>query len=99
MKHFLIDIVFTVPMDQVEKVVPAHREFLQQGYDRQLLLMSGPKSPRTGGIVIGRAETLEAIQAFFHDDPYATAGVAKHHFTEFLPVKRQSFVEGWVNGA
>jgi len=97
MKHFLIDIVFTAPWEQVEKVVPAHREYLQKGYDQQLLLLSGPKNPRTGGIVIGRAESLEAIQAFFKSDPYALEGVAKHVITEFNPVKRQAIVEAWVN--
>lgn len=96
MKHFVVEITFSVPFEKVEPVVPAHREFLQGGYDAGLLLMSGPQNPRVGGIVVARAESLEAIQALFAKDPYQLNGVATYRFVEFNPVKRQAFLESWV---
>jgi len=55
MKHFIVEITFTAPIARIEEIVPQHRAFLQTGYDRAGCLMSGPKNPRTGGIVVARA--------------------------------------------
>ena len=98
MKHFVVEIIYTAPIEKIEAVLPEHRAFLQTGYDRGWLLMSGPMSPRTGGIVVARAPSLEELQSFFRQDPYALHHVAAHRFSEFTPVKRQPLVEGWVNG-
>jgi uncharacterized protein YciI len=98
MKHFIVEITFTAPIARIEEIVPQHRAFLQTGYDRGWLLMSGPKNPRTGGIVVARAPSLDEIQAFFGQDPYQLGQVATYRFTEFSPVKRQAFMESWANG-
>ena len=100
MLHFVVEITFTTPdFSRIEPIVPGHRSFLQVGYDRGWLLMSGPQNPRTGGMVIARAPSRAELEAFFRADPYATAGVASYRFTEFNPVKRQAFLESWVTGA
>lgn len=98
MKHFIVQIIYQVEMEAINAVLPEHRAFLRGGYERGLLLCSGPQNPRTGGIVVARAESLDAIQDFFQQDPYLLHGVAEHIFTEFEPVLRQSFLEDWVNG-
>lgn len=99
MLHFVVEITFTAGFGRIEPIVPEHRAFLQVGYDRGWLLMSGPKNPRDGGMVIARAPAKADIEAFFRDDPYAKAGVATYRFTEFNPVKRQAFLESWSTGA
>lgn len=98
MKHFLIEVTYTAPAEKIDAVLADHRAFLQKGYDQGLLLMSGPQNPRTGGIIIGRAESMEAIQAYFAQDPYALEKVATHRFVEFNPVKHQPIVADWVAG-
>jgi len=98
MKHFLVEVNYAVPLEQIDAVLAEHRAFLQTGYDRGLLLMSGPLNPRSGGRVVARAESLEEIQAFFAQDPYNLKGLATYAFYEFEPVKRQPFMEDWVKG-
>lgn len=98
MLHFVVEIIFTAEFARVEPVVPAHRNFLQTGYDRGWLLMSGPQNPRVGGMLIARAPSKAELETFFREDPYAQAGVASYRFTEFNPVKRQPFLESWVAG-
>ena len=98
MKHFLVEITYVAPPEAVAAVVERHRAYLQIGYDRGLLLMSGRQNPPAGGIVIARAELLEEIAAYFAQDPYATEKVATHRFVEFNPVKHQEFLAGWVAG-
>jgi len=98
MKHFVVNIMYQVPMEEVSQVLPEHRAFLRGGYERGLLLCSGPQNPRTGGIALARAESLDAIQDFFMQDPYFLQGIATHQFTEFEPVLYQGFLEDWVKG-
>lgn len=95
MKFFLVEINYTVPLPQIEAATPAHRAFLQTGYERGVLLCSGPKVPRTGGVVIARGESLEAVQEFFTGDPFQKQQLADYRFVEFNPVKRASFAEDW----
>ncbi len=99
MKHFLVSIQYKVPVEQLGDNVRLHREFLQIGYDRGWLLMSGPRNPKTGGIIIARTHSLEALAEFFKDDPYQLAGLADHEFTEFDPVRFQPFLADWVTGS
>ena len=97
MKNFMIEITYIVPFEQLTDTVPEHRNFLQTGYDKGWLLCSGPQVPKTGGIVIARAPSMEEIVQFFTNDPYQKKGFATYRFCEFEPVKRQAFLEDWVS--
>ncbi|MEA4907664.1 MAG: YciI family protein [Anaerolineaceae bacterium] len=99
MKHFIVEITYTVPFEQLKGIVPLHRQFLEEGYQRGLLLCSGPLPSRTGGIVVARAASLEELQDFFDRDPYHLQDIATHHCVEFEPVKHQAFLAAWVSGA
>jgi uncharacterized protein YciI len=96
MKHFLIEITYTAGPERIAEIRGEHRAYVQTGYDRGLLLYSGPQVPPLGGIVLGRAKSLEEIQTFFDGDPYHIKGVATHRFVEFNPVLNQSFMEPWI---
>ncbi|XHR26952.1 MAG: YciI family protein [Chthoniobacteraceae bacterium] len=98
MKHFVVEITYTAPSEAVAAVLERHRAYLQKGYEAGLLLMSGPQNPKTGGMIIARAESLDAIESYFANDPYQTEGVGKHRFIEFVPVKQQPFMVGWIEG-
>lgn len=98
MKHFLVDIHYSVPVEQLVDILPAHRAFLQTGYASGILLMSGPKEPRTGGYAIARSDSQEELEVFFKDDPYHIKQVATHTFVEFKPVLFQPWMDDWVNG-
>jgi uncharacterized protein YciI len=98
MLHFLVEITYTVPFEALSGVVAEHRAYLQTGYDKGWLLISGPLNPKTGGLVVAKAPSAEAIREFFRTDPYAMKGLATYNFVEFEPVKRQAFLEEWMTG-
>ncbi len=58
--------------------------------------MSGPMNPKTGEVVIARAQSLSDIQAFFAFDPYLANQAATYNFVEFEPVKFQPFLKDWL---
>lgn len=97
MLHFVVEIIYKAPIEKIEAVLELHRKFLQEGYDKGLLLMSGPQVPRIGGIVIARANSMEEIAEFFSKDPYNEKGLAHYQYIQFNPVKHSEIVTDWVN--
>jgi len=95
-KHFIIEITYTATIGKIDAILSDHRAFLQSGYDQGLVLMSGPQNPRTGGIIVARAESLEAAKQFFSQDPFQTKKAARYRFIEFSPVKHTALVRDWV---
>ncbi len=97
MKHFVVEIIYTRPFDEVTAVIDAHRAYLQTGYQKGLLLISGPQEPRVGGILLVKSDSLATVQSFCDDDPYAQHNVAKHRIIEFLPKSHIPALKSWVD--
>lgn len=96
MKHYMVEITYSIPADELGEIIAQHRAFLQTGYESGMLLFSGPKIPRSGGIVLARAASLDEVHEFFSNDPYQKNGVATYRFVEFNPVLSQSFMKNWI---
>jgi uncharacterized protein YciI len=97
MKHFIVEITYKVPFEELKDVLPVHRTFLDEGYEKGLLLMSGPQNPKIGGMVVARANDLEEIKELFSRDPYHTENLATHRFVEFTPVKNNPILKDWLS--
>ncbi len=95
MKHFVIILQYVKPMEIIDQHLDSHRSFLDEGYKSGILLASGPQNPRSGGIILGRAETVEQMRNFFLKDPFYIYGCAEYNFIEFIPVKYQSEFKSW----
>lgn len=96
MRHFIIELTYTMPIEQFGDALPAHRVFLTAAYDQRWILVSGPQVPRTGGVIIARAPSLEALMRYMADDPLKQRGLATYRYIEFDPVRYQPQFEGWV---
>lgn len=90
-----MELTYTSSIEQIDAAVVEHRAFLQKGFDAGMLLMSGPQNPRTGGVILGRAESLESIRAFMLQDPFHVKSLATYRFVEFIPVKMAPFMQEW----
>jgi len=82
----IVQLKYLVPLPEVDKYMPAHREFLDYYYKQGLLIASGPMKPRTGGIIIAATNDKASLEAIFKNDPYCLAEIAEYQFTEFTPV-------------
>lgn len=98
MNCYLVEFGFTQPFETFGDAVAEHRAYLQQGYDRGLLLLSGPREDKRGGLCIARAPDEQTLRTFLADDPYLLRGLAKHSIVPFTAAKRQPFVEHWIEG-
>jgi uncharacterized protein YciI len=95
-KHFVVEVTYTEPFEKVLPTRDAHRQYLQSGYERGLLLCSGAQATHKGGLVIARAASLEELQGFFAKDPYYLNQLASYRFLEFEPAQYQDFMNEWL---
>ncbi|HJV21130.1 MAG TPA: YciI family protein [Holophagaceae bacterium] len=77
------------PLEEVLKVIEAHRTYLRDLKDQGLLLASGPFDPRSGGGLLLRvpdedaAATLDRIR---EGDPFTQEGCAQYELLPWIPV-------------
>jgi uncharacterized protein YciI len=84
---FIIQLTYKVSLNEVDKYLQAHREFLDYHYKQGLLLASGPMKPRTGGIIIAMTQDKAYLESILQQDPYYLAEIAEYALIEFTPVK------------
>ena len=77
----IVSLTYTRPLDEVDKHGPAHVAWLRTCYDAGLLIASGRKVPRVGGVILAKG-TLAAVKGLCQHDPFHVHGVADHEFTE-----------------
>jgi len=81
---FIIDLTYTVPLEQLDAHMTEHVKFLNLHYKQGTFLTSGRKVPRTGGIILARAESKDALRAIMAEDPFCKHQLAEVTITEFL---------------
>lgn len=82
---FLIDLTYVKPFEEIDPLLEAHYAFLDKYYGNGTFLASGPKVPRTGGVIIARGTDRTALEDILTEDPFFDAKVAKYTVTEFTP--------------
>jgi len=82
----LIELTYKKPINEVDKFVVEHREFLDKQYEAGVLLLSGPQEPRVGGILLARGEQ-NAIEEILKQDPFYQQGIADYRIINFVPNK------------
>ena len=82
---FVISLTYQASLDAIDAALPAHMEWIRDGYDRGLFVASGRKVPRTGGMIfaVGDRETIERK---LESDPFKLNGLATYDITEFVPL-------------
>ncbi|QID19662.1 GTP cyclohydrolase [Nitrogeniibacter mangrovi] len=82
---YLIMLTYRRPLAEVDAQLAAHRAFLERHYDAGHFLMSGPREPRTGGIILARAASAAAVAEWVSEDPFKQAGVADYEVVGWRP--------------
>jgi uncharacterized protein YciI len=84
---FVVTLSYTAPIEQVDALIEEHRAWLDTQYAAGVLLASGAKVPRTGGIVLAGGLDRAALDALLAEDPFAKGGVARYDVVEFTATK------------
>lgn len=81
---YLLILHYKTDLQTVDSHVPDHTKYLQKNYELGNFLLSGRRIPRTGGIIIARAEHEEAVRAIIKEDPFYIHGVAEYEIIPFI---------------
>ena len=84
---FIVNITYKVPLEDVDQHLEAHIAFLNRQYELGTFLASGRKVPRTGGIILAKAENRNALLEVLEADPFKSEGLADYEVIEFVPSK------------
>ncbi|QYJ77278.1 YciI family protein [Shewanella zhangzhouensis] len=84
---FIVSLTYLVELAEVEKHLQAHLEYLDKHYALGHFLASGPKSPRTGGVILSHLDSREQLDAILNEDPFFRYGIANMEITRFMPSK------------
>lgn len=79
---FILAIEYVRPLNEVDARLEAHRAWVAEGYEAGVFLASGPKVPRTGGVILCHGEDRAAVEARVARDPFVVSGVARTEITE-----------------
>ncbi|AZO61322.1 MULTISPECIES: YciI family protein [unclassified Mesorhizobium] len=79
---FIVSLNYKVPLTEIDRLAPAHVEWLKACYAEGIFVASGPKRPRTGGIIVARG-SRDVLDARLAADPFSEAGAADYEITEF----------------
>lgn len=82
---FVILVKYIKPLEQVDKYLNAHREFLKECYARREFICSGRQNPRIGGIILANVDDTAKVWELIKQDPYYINGVADYDVLEFDP--------------
>lgn len=80
---FVIELMYKVPLGQIDAHMPAHMKFLKKYYASGHFLVSGRKIPRDGGIIIAVGDSRKQIEAIAREDPFCARGLADVRVIEF----------------
>lgn len=86
---FIISLSYKKPLEAVEAHLTAHRAFLDYYYQKGIFILSGPKNPRTGGIILANVKTREKLEKIIQEDPFYQHDIAEYEMLEFTPTKHQ----------
>ncbi len=92
----IVELTYKVDLATLEQHLADHRNFLENYYQQGYLLVSGPKEPRTGGIIIALTNNLHELTAILAHDPFYLHDLADYKFTIFNPTKAHDLIKKLV---
>lgn len=82
---FIAILTYKKPLEEVDRFLQAHRDYLAEHYAAGHLITSGPQTPRKGGVIMIKAENRAAVDSILAKDPFNINGIADYQIVEFTP--------------
>ena len=97
---FIANLKYKKSMEEVNKVLEAHLEYLDKYFEKEKFICTGKKSfPELGGVILFNSNNLEEAKKILYEDPFYIEEIADYEIIEFQPVKfSQNFsIENLLN--
>ncbi|MBA8876699.1 YciI family protein [Phyllobacterium myrsinacearum] len=94
---YVVSLTYIAPLEQLDAAAVEHIAFLDRHYATGTFLASGRKVPRTGGVILARSESEEALRAILAEDPFWVKKLATYDIQQFAATKAQKGLEGLLD--
>ena len=94
---FIAILTYKKPLEEVDRHLQAHRDYLAVHYAAGDFIASGPQTPRIGGVIMMKAESRAAVDSIIAQDPFNINGIADYRIVEFTPTMFVSEELIWKN--
>jgi uncharacterized protein YciI len=84
---FVILLEYIKPLETIEALLPAHRDYLDRHYAAGHFIASGAQIPRTGGVILARPIDRAQLESILAEDPFQREVAATYRIVEFTPSK------------
>ncbi len=81
---FIINLNYIVPLEELDAHMAEHVRYLHKYYAKNVFVASGRKVPRTGGVILALAGSMEEVQEIISEDPFYKHQLAEFDITHFL---------------
>ena len=82
---FIAILTYKKTLEEVDRYLQAHRDYLAEHYAAGDFIMSGPQTPRVGGVIVMKAENHSVVDTIIAQDPFKVNGIADYQIVEFTP--------------
>ncbi|MFD7612639.1 YciI family protein [Streptomyces sp. NPDC059828] len=84
---FVLELTYTAPVERVDELLGAHVEWLDALYQDGVVIASGRKNPRDGGVLLAVGDDRARVEELIRADPFISGGVGEYRITEFYATK------------
>ena len=85
---FIANLKYKKSIEEVNKVLEAHLEYLDKYFEKGKFMCTGKKSfPELGGVILFDSNNLEEAKKILYEDPFYIEEIADYEIIEFQPVK------------
>ncbi|WCB97049.1 hypothetical protein DSM104299_05820 [Baekduia alba] len=80
---FVLSLTYIVDLEEVDRVRDDHLAWISTQYEAGRFIASGPKVPRTGGVILAKAMPRDELDEVIASDPFTREGIATYNVAQF----------------
>jgi uncharacterized protein YciI len=84
---YVVFLRFSAGRDQAGRLMQAHKDWLQCGFDEGAFLLAGSIQPQAGGIILASGVTLAQLEDRVCNDPFVMEDVVQAEIVAVTPSK------------
>lgn len=93
---FAVILDYVKPLVEIDRLRAAHIAFLDAQYKNGHFIASGPRKPRTGGVILAKGMSRQDLDAILAQDPFYQEGAATYSVLEFEATKHVEGMPEWI---
>ena len=89
---FLIKLTYKTSLSHIDRYIAEHHRVIKKHMERNLILLSGPEEPRTGGMILFTGNKAQVWQ-MIRQDPFYTHRLASYQIIEWFCYDQSKFAQ------